>query len=338
MTGELDGLLEFLDHLGVERGLSDHTLSAYAGDLEQFHGFLAELGVEDPTEVDLEIIDLFLNSLWAQGLKTRSVARKATAVRRFYRFLEQDGRLPVDLADRIPVPAVGHYLPAVLTVDEVSALLAAAASPAATAEPDRLRGLRDVAMLEVLYGAGLRASELIGLRVGDLSRGERWLRVLGKGGRERVVPVGRAAIAATEVYLAEVRPVWHSRETGDTLFITARGYGLTRVGFYKMVRRVATAAGLGDRQPPISPHTLRHSFATHLLAGGADLRAIQELLGHASVTTTQIYTHVGREQLERVYRRAHPRACEPVTQPVDRPASGGEESLAEETTTRSSAR
>lgn len=304
-------LAEFLDYLAVERGRSGHTIAAYEGDLHQFIGFLGEAGIGRCDEVGLELIELFLARLWSQGLKTRTVARKATSVRQLFAYLEREGALETDLSSRIPVPSPGSPLPSVLSEAEVNRLLAAAEPPAGVGEDAHRRGLRDAAMLELAYGAGLRVSELIGLRLGDLQSGERWLRVRGKGNRERVVPVGSPAIAATERYLVEVRPVWASRGGSAVLFLTSRGLGLTRVGCYKIVRRVAVAAGLGDRRPPVGPHTLRHSFATHLLSGGADLRSIQELLGHADIGTTQIYTHVAREQLEAVYRRAHPRAVGP---------------------------
>ncbi len=302
------GVTEFLDQLSVERGLSTNTLEAYASDLDQFTAFLSDAGISTPAEVSLETIDLFLSSLWARGLKTRSVARKATALRRFFLFLEREGTVPVDLAERIPVPRSGRYLPEVLSEEDVQALLAAAMPVQVSSEDELRRALRDTAMLETAYAGGLRVSELIGLRNGDVQLRHRWLRVCGKGNRERVVPIGVPAVEAIELYLRDARTVWAGRSTGDTLFITSRGMGLTRVAFYKIVRRVADRAGLGQRIPPVGPHTLRHSFATHLLNHGADLRAIQELLGHADVGTTQIYTHVGKERLERVYRETHPRA------------------------------
>lgn len=302
------GVAEFLDQLSVERGLSVNTLNAYASDLDQFTAFLTEAGIQTLVDVDLQTIDLFLSHLWSRGLKTRSVARKATALRRFFQFLEHESLIPQDLAQRIPVPRSGRYLPEVLTEDEVQRMLSAALPPETPSEDEFRRALRDTAMLETAYAAGLRVSELIGLRCGDVQLTQRWLRVKGKGGRERVVPIGVPAVTAIEDYLREARPVWCGRSTGDTLFITSRGQGLTRVAFYKIVRRVADRAGLGQRRPPVGPHTLRHSFATHLLNHGADLRAIQELLGHADVGTTQIYTHVGKERLEQVYRDTHPRA------------------------------
>lgn len=305
-------LLELLDQLTVERGLSAHTLEAYEADLEQFIVFLEEGELTHLDEVTLETIDLYLNALWARGLRTSSVSRKASALRRFFRFLEQEGYRSTDIADRIPVPRSPRALPAVLSVEEVQQLLTAA-EPGQDDEPDQYRrAVRDLAMLELGYGAGLRVSELTGLRLGDVDLNERWVRVRGKGDKERIVPIGELAARAIQRYLSEIRPDWVNRESRDALFITSRGTGLSRVAFYKIVRRLCDVAGLGDREPPVSPHTLRHSFATHLLVNGADLRSIQEMLGHEDISTTQIYAHLERAQLERVYRQAHPRASLPA--------------------------
>ncbi|MBI2297934.1 MAG: tyrosine recombinase [Armatimonadetes bacterium] len=301
-------VFEFLDQLTVERGLTANTIAAYHSDLGQFVEFTAEAGIESLAAVDLEIIDLYLNGLWSRGLRSSSVARKATALRRFFCFLQQEELVPADLSERIPVPQSPRHLPPFLSVAEVGRLISAAQPLTPRDEDDRRRGLRDAAMLELGYAAGLRVSELISVRVGDLQPKERYLRVMGKGRKERVVPVGGPAVAAVQHYVAEARSAWETRDSGDVLFLSARGAGIGRVQFYKIVRRLAEAIGLGDREPPVGPHTLRHSFATHLLANGADLRAIQEMLGHADIGTTQVYTRVGQERLEEVYRRAHPRA------------------------------
>lgn len=301
-------MIEYLDSLAVERGLSANTLEAYDSDLRQFLEFLTELGVSDLALVDLPMVDLWLNSLWQRGLKTRSVARKATALRRFFKYLQAEQVVPTDIAERIPVPRSGRMLPAVLSEREVANMLAACDAHTEGDETDRQRALRDRAMIEVAYGSGLRVSELIGLRLDDVDLKRRWLKVCGKGNRERLVPLGKAAASAVKVYLDEARTHWCSRDTGDCLFLSSRGLPLSRIAVYKLVQRLAAAAGLGERQPPVSPHTLRHSFATHLLSHGADLRAIQEMLGHVDVGTTQIYTHVSRQQLAQVYRQTHPRA------------------------------
>jgi integrase/recombinase XerD len=308
MEAVLRHVVDYLDSLAIERGLSTNTLEAYDSDLHQFAEFLAELGLTDLRLVDLGTVDLYLNSLWQRGLKTRSVARKATALRRFFGYLQREGLVPTDIAERIPVPRSGRMLPAVLTEREVERLLAATEALPDADERDRQRGLRDRAMLEVAYGSGLRVSELTGLRVGDIDLRHRWLKVRGKGGRERIVPLGRPAVLAVRAYAERVRPVWAGRDSADWLFLSSRGLPLSRIAFYKLVQRLAASAGLADRQPPVSPHTLRHSFATHLLSHGADLRAIQEMLGHVDVGTTQIYTHVSREHLGAVYRHTHPRA------------------------------
>jgi integrase/recombinase XerD len=301
-------LLEFIDHQTVERGLSANTLQAYESDLNQFILFCRGFGLVRFEQLEAATIDLFLAYLYGQGLKARSVARKATAVRRFLRYLQLEGHLPVDLAELIPVPRRGRHLPAVMTEAEVLALLDAATPQPGVREAVWRRNLRDRALVELLYSSGLRVSECIAVKLGDLDREARWLRVRGKGDKERLVPVGEPALVAIGQYLADVRGQWAGPSSSEVLLLSERGHGLTRVGVWKIVKRLAAAAGLGAHRPPISPHTLRHSFATHLLQHGADLRVIQELLGHADLGTTQIYTHVATDQLRDVYRAAHPRA------------------------------
>ncbi len=316
-----DAVAEFLDQLTVERGLSGHTIEAYGSDLAQFLTFLAPLGLQQPAQIDLETIDLFLNDLWGRGLKTRSVTRKATALRRFFQFLEQEQLIPRDLSSQIPVPRSGRYLPSVLAEEEVRRLLAAAGPQPGADEEGVRRAYRDVALLETAYGAGLRVSELLGLRLGDCDLRERLLRVTGKGRKQRLVPIGEPAAEALRLYQSQARAPWLAGAACDLVFVSARRAGLTRATVYRLIRQIAARAGLGERRPPVGPHTLRHSFATHLLSHGADLRVIQELLGHADVGTTQIYTHVGREYLEQVYRHAHPRACGNLEMPT--PAGPG---------------
>ena len=301
-------LLEYIDHQTVERGLSANTLHAYESDVSQFLDFCRAIGIAALDQLEVETVDLFLAYLYGQGLKSSSVARKATSVRRFLRFLQLEGDLPADLAEQIPVPRRGRYLPAVMNESEVVALLDAATPVKDEREAVVRRILRDRAMIELMYGSGLRVSECVTLKLGDLDRQARWLRVRGKGDRERLVPVGEPALEAVGRYLAEVRGHWSQKTGSDVLLLSERGHGLTRVGAWKILKRVAAAAGLGDRRPAITPHTLRHSFATHLLQHGADLRVIQELLGHADIGTTQIYTHVATDHLREVYRAAHPRA------------------------------
>jgi integrase/recombinase XerD len=300
-------MLDFLAYLEFERGLSRNTLEAYRSDLLQFGRFLTERSGEALTASGSDISD-FLTEL-ARGTTNEdgggkapaspaTLHRKAACLRSFYRHLRREGLLDNDPTAALSSPRRGKKLPEVLTRGEVQALLAQprGSDPAS---------LRDRALLEVMYACGLRASEVIGLDVNDVDVDEGLLRARGKGSKERVVPVGSAAVAAIRAYLAHGRPVLVRLAPEHALFVNFRGQSLTRQGLYKIVRRHATTAGLADR---MSPHTLRHTFATHLLAGGCDLRSVQEMLGHADVATTQLYTHLSSERLKEVYFRAHPRA------------------------------
>lgn len=292
----------YLAHLAVERGLADNTLRAYARDLSLYARYLASVGIVDPTEVATEDLEAYVAWLRAQRSATgapyaaSSLARAVVAVRGFHRFLLHDQLAERDPSAALATPRAGRALPKALSVAEVERLLAA---PAA----DTPRGLRDRALLELLYGAGLRISELVGLDLDDLDRTDRLVGVRGKGDADRLVPYGEPAAEALDAWLVRGRP--SLRPGTPAVFVNARGGRLTRQGAWKLITGHAEQAGLVDR---VSPHTLRHSFATHLLDGGADVRAVQELLGHASVTTTQIYTLVSRAALQEVYRRAHPRA------------------------------
>ncbi len=286
----------YLDHLRFERGLSPQTLQAYEGDLSRLQLFLREehgTTLREARESELVSFVLFLGEA---GLHPRSQARALSAVRGFYRFLVAEGLRDDDPTEPLDAPRLGRKLPNVLSVEEVVALLDAP-------DPGRPRGIRDRAMLHLLYAAGLRVSELLGLRLSDLRLDQGWVGVDGKGGKRRLVPLGEPAVAALRRYLKEVRPAWAS--AGEPmLFLTERRRPMSRQGFWKLVRRYAKAAGIRTQ---VSPHTLRHSFATHLLLGGADLRTVQSLLGHEDLATTQIYTHVGRETLARVHAETHPR-------------------------------
>jgi integrase/recombinase XerD len=292
----------YLAHLAVERGLADNTLRAYARDLAMYARYLAEVGITDPTEVAAEDLEAFLvwlrdqRSATGQPYASSSRARAVVAVRGFHRFLLHDQLSDRDPAASLPTPRTARSLPKALSLSEVERLLAAPVG-------DTPLRLRDRAMLELLYGAGLRISELVGLDVDDLDRREQLVAVRGKGDRDRLVPYGEPAAEAVDAWLVRGRPRLHPRV--PAVFLNARGGRLTRQGAWKLITGHAERVGLGER---VSPHTLRHSFATHLLDGGADVRAVQELLGHASVTTTQIYTLVSRAALQEVYRRAHPRA------------------------------
>ncbi len=299
-----DHVLEFLAYLEFERGLSRNTLEAYRSDLLQFGAHLRRTGTT-ATAAEHSDLAAFLTELAAGSEERPAVApatvqRKTACLRSFYRHLRRDGVIAHDPTAELRAPRKSQKLPQVLTRDEVSRLMA---TPRGT-EPS---ALRDRALLELMYACGLRASEAVGLEVRDVDLESGVLRARGKGSKERLVPVGREAIEATRVYLARGRPVLVGLGEERRLFVNQRGVGLTRQGLYKIVQRHARTAGLDDR---MSPHTLRHTFATHLLAGGCDLRALQEMLGHADIATTQIYTHLSAERLRDVYFRAHPRATD----------------------------
>lgn len=298
----------YLDHLAVERGAAANTLSSYRRDLDRYVGYLATLGTGSLADVQAAQITGFLAYLRTGDndhppLSPTSSARAVVAVRGLHRFALRDGLLDVDVARDVRPPAAPRRLPKAISVDEVERLLDAAGY-AGTA-----LALRDRALLEVLYGTGARISEAVGLDVDDLELADRTVLLTGKGGKQRRVPVGSYAARAVEAYLVQARPALaanapQSRST-PRLFLNARGGSLSRQSAWVVLRTAAEKAGLADG---ISPHTLRHSFATHLMEGGADVRVVQELLGHASVTTTQIYTLVTVDRLREVYATAHPRA------------------------------
>jgi integrase/recombinase XerD len=292
----------FLDHLRLEEGRAANTITAYRRDLLRY---LAFLGTTAPADVVRDDITRYLGALRSAELSDKTVARMAAAVRGFHRFLAAEGRAPANPAARVPSPKVPKGVPKALTVEEVGRLLDSLDS----GEP---LALRDRALLEILYGGGLRISEAVGLDQRDVENLDEYLtlRVRGKGSKERVVPIGRMAGAALSRYLSGGRPRLVEARSARlrseaALFVNARGGRLSRQSGWAIVNRAAEATGLGGR---LSPHTLRHSFATHLLEGGADLRVVQELLGHASLSTTQIYTKVTRSHLDEIFRRTHPRA------------------------------
>jgi integrase/recombinase XerD len=294
-------VLDFLAYLEFERGLSRNTLEAYRSDLLQFGRFLDAHGSDAITANAAQVSDFLVELAEGNGRPPSSPAtihRKAACLRSFYRHLRREGLRESDPTASISGPRRGRRLPKVLNRGEVGKLLSQPRGTAPTA-------LRDRALLELMYACGLRASEAIGIEVADLDMEEAVLRARGKGSKERVVPVGRAAIEAVRIYLERGRPALVHQGIVAQLFVNFRGEPLTRQGLYKIVRRHAATAGLADR---MSPHTLRHTFATHLLAGGCDLRSVQEMLGHADVATTQLYTHLSSERLKDVYFKAHPRA------------------------------
>ncbi len=295
----------YLEHLTVERGLADNTLRAYRRDLERYLAFLRHRGIEDLDAVDARVIRAFVASISAsthgpdeEAYKATSVARTLSAVRTFHRFALREGMTEDDPTAGVVRPRLPRGLPHPLTMDEVTAVIDAP-------PPGSPTGVRDRAILELLYGAGLRVSELTGLDVDDLDLEEGAVRVLGKGNKERDVPIGRMARVAIEDYLRVARPALASPRSRGALFLNARGGRLTRQSCARLLAAHARAAGI---RRTVTPHDLRHSFATHLLEGGADVRVVQELLGHASVATTQIYTLVTREHLRSAYDLAHPRA------------------------------
>ena len=291
-----DALRSFIDFLSVEKGLSRNTFLAYERDLAKLLLFFRKEKMAWTSAGEMDLVR-FIHEQSRAGLSARSLARLVSAMRSFYRYLILDGMVVRDPADGLSSPSVWLSLPKFLTMKEVEALLAAP-------EDGDPRGVRDRAMLEVLYGSGLRVSELISLRPKDVNLDEGFLLCRGKGGKERIVPLGRSACRAVRKYVDEARPLFE-KTASEFLFLTRRGGPFTRQGFWKLLKGHARAAGIMSK---ISPHVLRHSFATHLLERGADLRSVQLMLGHSQITTTQIYTHVSRERLRRVYDQFHPRA------------------------------
>jgi integrase/recombinase XerD len=295
----------WLTHLDVERGVSRHTFAAYRRDLGRWTAYLDSVGVDRPEEVRETHVAEFLARLREgdddhPGLAATSAARTLVAVRGLHRFLALEGVLDVDPARAVSPPRPPGRLPKAIPVEDVERLLDAASVG------DTPASLRDRALLEVLYGTGARISEAVGLDVHDVEGEEGVVRLRGKGGKERLVPLGSYAGSALSAWLVRGRPAYASRGTGTSaLFLNARGGRLSRQSAWSVLRRCAERAQLGGH---LSPHTLRHSFATHLLEGGADVRVVQELLGHASVTTTQIYTLVTVQRLREVYAQSHPRA------------------------------
>jgi integrase/recombinase XerD len=292
---------DFLGYMAVERGSSPNTISAYRRDLTTYADFLLDRGVSSPESIQRDDVTAFLASLQASGLAPSSVERKAAAVKSFHKFLVREGVTDNHPTASMPLPKKPQRLPDVVSIEQVERLLE-------QPFPEGPVGLRDRAMLEVLYGCGLRVSELTGLELTDLELTDGFLRVFGKGGKERAVPVAGAAMASLQDYLAHgrrsLRPKGRGkRQDPAALFINVRGGRLTRQTVFEIVRRYGARVGV-----PLHPHTLRHSFATHMLEGGADLRALQEMLGHSDIATTQIYTHVDRTHLREEYLSTHPRA------------------------------
>ena len=288
----------YLNHLEVERGLATNTLAAYGSDLRLLCGFLKERGMALEGEVTRDDILDFSRRMRLDGRSPRSVARALVSVRTFFRFAHREGLLDHDPTREIDTPKAGRSLPRFLGFDEVELLLAAP-------DPSTTLGSRDLAMLEILYATGTRVSELVSLRLDGIDLDVGYVIAYGKGSKERIVPIGSRAVERTRKWLETARPQLLGSISTPSLFVNARGGQLTRQGFWKILKKYGRQAGLRSH---LSPHVIRHSFATHLLEHGADLRSVQQMLGHADISTTQIYTHVNRERLRRLYREFHPRA------------------------------
>lgn len=287
----------FLNYLRVEKGLSDNTIQAYRRDMAKFAAFAAKRGL-GTAEVRREHVVDFLGSLYRRNLDSRSVARHLVTIRHFFRFSLTEGVIEDDPAANIESPKFRQSLPEFLSVEEVDRLLQ---------QPDAtdIVGIRDKAMIELMYSTGLRVSELCGLRISDLQMDPGCLRCIGKGNKERLVPVGHKALEAVRTYLREARKELSHGVASPYLFLNQKGHKLNRIAFWKILGEYGRRAGL---RKALTPHMLRHSFATHLLDRGADLRSVQMMLGHSDISTTQIYTHVVEERLKQVYKAHHPRA------------------------------
>lgn len=294
----LDQLLDqYLNFLLVEKGLAPKSVAAYSGDLSSYLDFLSQHEITRPAEADTAAILKYIIDLRNNGRGPRTRSRHLIAIRGFYQYLTQNKHISANPAKLIDLPKSGLKLPDVLNVEEIDRLIAAPD----TGNP---RGKRDVAMLEVLYAAGLRVSELVNLLVTAVNREAGFVRVLGKGNKERIVPLGRRALQSLDLYFKSGRPVLLKTMTSQYAFVARAGKPMTRQGFWKLLRKYALIAEIHKR---ITPHSLRHSFASHLLEGGADLRAVQVMLGHVDIATTQIYTHVAQKRLIEIHKKYHPR-------------------------------
>jgi integrase/recombinase XerD len=292
------GLEPFCDHLALERGLSPRTVDAYRRDLERFAAYLITRSVRRPADVTATDLREFVYHLKDLGLQPSSIRRNVSALRTYFAYLLAEGIVVADPTDRVELPRAWRRLPDVLGRDDIARILDAP-------DPSDRLFWRDKALLEFAYASGVRVGELITVKSRDVDLQEGLALVFGKGSRERIVPLGRPALQALIVYLREIRPALARNRGEGAVFLNARGTPLTRMGVWKILRKHVDRAGITKR---VTPHTLRHSFATHLLEGGADLASVQEMLGHADISTTQIYTHVEREYLRDVHRRFHPRA------------------------------
>ena len=298
MPKPIDALIDrFCDHLWLEDGLADLTLAAYRRDLNGFSAWLQKERSHELAAVAPGDIEAYLAWRFARRAQPRSAARYTSTLKRFYRYLLRENLIAADPTLNLDSPKLPRALPKTLTETEVERLLDSAAT-------DSPLGLRDRAMLETLYATGLRVSELVSLKLTAVNLNDGVLRVTGKGNKDRLVPLGEEAVRWLKRYLADARPLLLEKQLSDAVFVTARGDGMTRQAFWYLIKRRAQAAGISR---PLSPHTLRHAFATHLLNHGADLRVVQMLLGHSDISTTQIYTHVARERMKQLHAQHHPR-------------------------------
>lgn len=293
-----DAIADFAHYLTVEQGLAPNSIVSYTQELRELAGYLHRQKIPSFLAVERAQLMAYLAELTQRGKSRNSVIHAVSALRKFYRYLVQTHQLTVNPMANVAAPKHAEHLPAVLTVAEVDRLLA-------TPQTENKYGLRDRAMLEVLYATGLRVSELVHLKLGDLHLEMGLIQTLGKGDKERIVPIGDVASDWVQRYLQDSRPRLLKHRTSPYLFLNAHGGGLTRQAIWQKIKRYVA---LADIHKDVTPHTLRHSFATHILENGADLRVVQELLGHADITTTQIYTHISKKRLAAVYDRYHPRA------------------------------
>jgi integrase/recombinase XerD len=289
---------EYLASLKLERNLSDNTIASYKNDLSTLLNFLKDSGIDDPSQIKSKLLNDFFGVLTKLGLSSRSSARYYSSVKGFFAYLYSSGYIELNAMEKVSAPKVSKSLPNVLNINEIESILSG---------PDvsKKLGLRDKALLETFYACGLRVSELINLKISDMFLNEEMIRVFGKGSKERFVPIGSSAIKWIDEYLKNSRPLLEKRaKSQHILFLNNRGTRLSRMGIWKIVSNYATLAGI---KKEVHPHTFRHSFATHLLEGGADLRAVQEMLGHVDISTTQIYTHIDRDYIKQVHKDFHPR-------------------------------
>jgi len=289
----------FLNYLRAECGMSANTLAAYGTDLRQFLEWLNGRGIRSAASVDLKVLSAWLEHLRGRNLAVTTIARRLVSLKMFFRFLVLDGVLPKSAVDLLSSPKLWQHLPTILSPETVDRLLAAPGSDGEDSYP-----LRDRAVLAVMYATGCRASEVANLRVSDVRLKERFCRCLGKGNKERIVGLNPVAVSALEAYLQHERPRLVGSRDSDALFVTRSGRVFSRIVVWHLVKKYAGRVGISKK---VSPHTMRHSFATHMLAGGAEIRALQELLGHASIRTTQVYTHVEHSRLKAIHAKCHPR-------------------------------